>query len=166
MSVNKAKLECAVDGAPSQIPTLKFLTLQHPQVAPLVHDPSNRMKILFNMFLSFICKKAHKVWYKILEFDSVAKIWLYLIFWPNPKVTSLTLGCKFYLHSVLLVIPVNLICHLTMFDFFTPWAPPAPQSSTPGTWPRRQNENHVWYVLYLSFVGKFGIKNLWNWLCN
>ena len=29
------KLENAVDGAPSQIPMLKFLTPQHPQVPPL-----------------------------------------------------------------------------------------------------------------------------------
>ena len=46
----KDKLECAVDGAPSQIPTLKFLTHQAHQVPTLGHEPSNRMKILFNMF--------------------------------------------------------------------------------------------------------------------
>ena len=84
--------------------------------------------------------------------------------WPHPKVTSLTLGWKFYLHSVLLVIPVDLIYHMTMFEkkkFLTLWAPPAPQSPTPGAWPRGQNENPVWYFLYLSFVRthtKFGIK--------
>ena len=37
--------------------------------------------------------------------------------WPHPKVTSLTLGWKFYLHFVQLVIPVDLIYHMTMFDF-------------------------------------------------
>ena len=53
---------------------------------------------------------------------------------------------------------------MTMFEnnnFFTPWAPPAPQRPTPGAWPRGQNENPIWYVLYLSFVWKhtqFGIK--------
>ena len=84
--------------------------------------------------------------------------------WPHLKVTSLTLGWKFYLHSVLLVIPVDLIYHMTLFEkkfFLAPWAPPAPQSPTPGAWPREQNENPVWYVLYLSFVRthtKFGIK--------
>ena len=85
--------------------------------------------------------------------------------WPRPKVTSLTLGWKFYLHSVLLVIPVDLIDHMTMIEkknfFLTHWAPPAPQSPTPGAWPRGQNKNPVWYVLYLSFVRthtKFGIK--------
>ena len=52
---------------------------------------------------------------------------------------------------------------MTMFEnfFLTPWAPPAPKSPTLGAWPRRQNKNPVWYVLYLSFVRthtKFGIK--------
>ena len=33
-------------------PRLSFWP-QHPQVPPLGHDPSNRMKILFNMFSIF-----------------------------------------------------------------------------------------------------------------
>ena len=36
-----------------------------------------------------------------------------------------------------------------------------PPSPTPGAWPRRRNENPVWYVLYLSIVRrhtKFGLK--------
>ena len=36
-----------------------------------------------------------------------------------------------------------------------------PPSPTPRAWPRRQNENPVWYVLYLSIVRrhtKFGLK--------
>ena len=49
----KRKLECAVDGAPSQIPTLKFLTPQHPKVPPLGHDPGNKMKIPSNLFSIF-----------------------------------------------------------------------------------------------------------------
>ena len=51
--------------------------------------------------------------------------------------------------------------HGHVWFFLTPWAPPAPQSPAAGAWPGRQNENSVWYVLYLSFVGthaKFGIK--------
>ena len=56
--VNNILLECAVDGAPSQIPTLKFLTPQHLQVPPLGHIPNNRIKILFNIF-SFICENTH-----------------------------------------------------------------------------------------------------------
>ena len=53
--------------------------------------------------------------------------------------------------------------------FFDPPAPHGTPKSHPWAWPRRQNENPVWYVLYLSFVRrytKFGFKNLWNWLCN
>ena len=40
-------------------------------------------------------------------------------------------------------------------------SPTVPLSLTPGAWPRRSNENPVWYVLYLSFVRrhrKFGFK--------
>ena len=42
-----------IDGAPSHIPALKFLTHQHPQVPPLGHDPSNGMKILLTIFSIF-----------------------------------------------------------------------------------------------------------------
>ena len=49
----KNELECAVDGAPSQIPTLKFLTPPAPRSPTLGHDLGNRMKILFNMFSIF-----------------------------------------------------------------------------------------------------------------
>ena len=46
------------------------------------------------------------------------------------------------------------------------FGPPTPQYSppicpTPGAWPRRVNENPVWYVIYLSFVRrhtKIGLK--------
>ena len=51
--------------------------------------------------------------------------------------------------------------HVRKKNFWTPLAPPAPQSPTPGAWPRGQNENPVWYVLYLSFVRthtKIGVK--------
>ena len=158
---SNCELECAVDGAPSQIPTLKFLTPQHPQVPPLGHDPSNRIKILFNI-ISFICENTHKVWYKNLwNWHGIWNLMLF-DFWPHPKVTSLTLGWKFYLHSVLLSSPS--IWYATWpclkFFFLTPWAPPAPVSPIPGGWPRGQNENPIWYVLYLSFGRtrtKFGI---------
>ena len=106
-------------------------------------------------FLSFICEiYSHKVWYK--------NLWNWLIdIWPHPKVTSLTQGWKFYLHSVLLIIPVSLICHMTMFEkknFFDPWASPGPPSPTPGAWPRWQNKNPVRYILFVRTHTKFGIK--------
>ena len=44
---SKGQLERAVDGAPSQIPKLKFLTPSSPIRG---HEPGNRMTILFNMF--------------------------------------------------------------------------------------------------------------------
>ena len=68
------------------------------------------------------------------------------------------------MYSVPLIIPVNLICHMTMFEknaFLTLWAPLSPQSPTPGACPRHHNENSIQYVLYLLFVRthtKFGIK--------
>ena len=43
----KRQLERTVDGAPSQIPTLKFLTPN--QVPPLRHDPCHIMKILVDL---------------------------------------------------------------------------------------------------------------------
>ena len=44
---------------------------------------------------------------------------------------------------------------------FDPLGTLVPPSPTPGAWPRRQNKNPVWYVLYLSFVRthtQFGTK--------
>ena len=86
-------------------------------------------------------------------------------FWPCPKVTSLTLGWKFYLHSVLLVIPVDFIYHMTMFEkkfFWPPGHPQRPKVPPMGHDPGdRMKIPSVWYVLYLTFVRthtKFGIK--------
>ena len=113
-------------------------------------------------FQSFICENTHKISYKNLwNWHGNRNLMIFDLL-PHPKVTSLTLGWKFYLLSLLLVIPVDLIYHMTMFEKqMTPWAPPVPLSPTPGAWPRDQNENSVWYVLYLSFVRtdtQFGIK--------
>ena len=47
------KLDRTVDGAPSQIPMLKFLTSQHPQVPLLGHDLGHRMKISVDVFHVF-----------------------------------------------------------------------------------------------------------------
>ena len=115
-------------------------------------SPATEWKFCLIYFLLFV-KTRSKFGIKIFEIDMVTEVLWYSTFWPHSKVTSLTLGWKFYLHSVLLVIPVDLICNMTMFGFFlTPWAPQRPLSPTPGAWPRRENENPVWYVLYLSFV--------------
>ena len=49
----KSKRERVVDGALSQISTLKFLTHKHPQVSPLGHDRGDRMLLPFDMFHTF-----------------------------------------------------------------------------------------------------------------
>ena len=46
-----------IDGAPSQIPTLKFFTPPAPTSPYPGYDPGNRMKILFNMFSIFYLKE-------------------------------------------------------------------------------------------------------------
>ena len=51
----------------------------------------------------------------------------------------------------LLLIPFNLICHMTMFRKLDIW-PQHPQVPNPGAWPRLPNKNSILYVLYLSFV--------------
>ena len=81
--------------------------------------------------------------------------------WPHPKVTSLTIGWKFYLHSVLFVIPVHLLYHMTMFEKNDPLGTPAPQSPTPGAWPRGAEWKSRLICFVFSFVRthtKFGIK--------
>ena len=92
---------------------------QHHKVPPLGHDQGDRMKIPSNMFCIFHLHNTHKVWYQNLRNLNVNRNLMILM----------TLGWKFYLHSVLLVIPVDLICHMTMFEkkFFNPSAPQRPK---------------------------------------
>ena len=60
--------------ATSQIPMLKFLTAQHPQIRPLSHDSGDRMKMPLDMFYIFnVCKRT-KFGIKIFIIDSVSKI--------------------------------------------------------------------------------------------
>ena len=59
--------------------------------------------------------------------------------------------------------PHRFDIHLTTFEeiFFDPLGSPSAPKSHPWEWPGGQNENPIWYVLYLSFVRthtKFGIK--------
>ena len=82
---------------------------------------------------------------------------------------------KIYLHSVLLVIPVNLICHMTMFEIFF-WPPRHPQLPKvrplwhdPGK--RIKVPSDMFCIFHLweqtqSLVFPCIYKNLWNWLCN
>ena len=136
------KLECTIDWAPLQIPTLTFLT--HP--APPSPTPGawtqqqNENYVQYIFYLLFV--RTHtKFGIKILELTWKSK---FNYIWPHPKVTILTLGWKFYLHSVRLVIPVNLMCHIRMFGKNDPLGTPCAPKSNPGASPRRQNENLVW----------------------
>ena len=79
------------------------------KVPPLGHDPGDRIKSRLICFVSFICENTHKIWYKNLWNWHGNRSLMIFDLWPPPKVTSLTLGWKLYLHSVLLVIPVDLI---------------------------------------------------------
>ena len=68
--LKKDKLECAVHGVLSQIPTLKFLTPPSPTRG---HEPGNRMKILFNIFFypthTKFGIKSLKLIYMLMIFD-------------------------------------------------------------------------------------------------
>ena len=112
-------------------------------------------------FLRFICENTHKEFgIKIFEID----ILMIFDLFTSPQ------GHQFD-PSMKMLLAFCSACHPRRFDMphdhvwkkknFDPWAPQVPQSPTPGAWPRRQNKNPVWYVLYLSFVRthtKFGIK--------
>ena len=58
-------------------------------------EEQNENPIWYVLYLSFV--RTHtKFGIKIFEIDFVIEIKWYLTFWPHPKVTSLTLGWKFY----------------------------------------------------------------------
>ena len=122
-----------MDGEPLQMPTLKFLTSPAPCSLIPGHDFGNRIKLLFNMFsIFFIFVRSHtKFGIKIFE---ISMLMIFDLL-TSPKVTSLTIGLKCNLHCVLLVMPVDLTCYMTMFEKYeclTPWIPPVPQSPAPG----------------------------------
>ena len=84
----------------------------------------------------------------------------------SPKVTSSILGWQFYLHSVLLHIPVDLICYMTMFEFF--WPPRHPSIPKSDPWVMTQvTEWKSCLICFVSFIcentHKVWYKNLWNW---
>ena len=118
-------------------------------------------KSLLICFVSFICKLHTKFGIKIFEIDMLTEILWYMTFWPHPKVTSLTLGWKIYLHSVLLVIPVDLICHMTRFEKkkFDPLGTPRAPKSNP--WGMTQaTELKSCLICFVSFIceNKHSIK--------
>ena len=68
-------------------------------------------------FVSFICENTHKIWYKNL-WNWHGNRSLIFDLWPHPKVTSLTLGWKFYLHSVAfrMKIPSDMFCIFHLWE--------------------------------------------------
>ena len=105
----------------------KKLTPWAPQV-PLNPTFGAWIKILSDMVCIFHLWEHTQSLYKNLWNWHCNRNLMIFDLWPHPKVTNLTLEWKFYLHSVLFVILVDLICHMTMFEknkFLTTWAPPA-----------------------------------------
>ena len=138
---------------------LKFWPPSTPKSQTLGHAwPRDRIKIPSNMFISFILRRHTKFRLKIFEIDVVIEIKWYLTFWPLPKAPGVG-------------DPKNCAIHVSNSHtksgwiwekkFLDPKPPTVPPSPTPGAWPRQQNENPVWYVLYLSILRrhtKFGLK--------
>ena len=99
---------------------------------------------------------------KILEIDFVIEIYWHLTFWPLPRAPG---GGDQKNCADACAIDVSnshtksgWISEKIFLDHSTPHSTPKPD---PWVWPRRPNENPVWYVLYLSFVRrhtKFGLK--------
>ena len=127
-----------VNGAPSQIPTLKFLPPppQHPQVPPLGHDPSNRMKIMFNMvFIFHFWEHTQSLVKKMFEIDIETVITVYMIhdlltspkcYQFDPRMTSLL---AFYSarHPRRFDMP-----HDHVWKKWPPWVPQRPKVPTQG----------------------------------
>ena len=127
-----------------------FDSPKHPQVPTRGMTLATEWKFCSICFLSFICENAHKVWYKIFEIDIL--MIFDLLTSPqghqfDPKMKMLLEFCS--------------ARHPRRFDMshdhiwknkLSPSATPVPKSPRPGAWPRQQNKNPVWYVLYLSFI--------------
>ena len=168
-TVYKVTLECALDGAQSQIPTLKFLNPQHPKSHPLGMTQATEWKFSLICFISLICENTHKVCYKHL--------WNWLCNWnqmifdllTSPKGHQFDPGWKFYLHPVCLIIPVNLICNMTMLK--KKKFGPLPTPAAPKSHPRgmtQASEQKSYFIRFIPFIckntQKVWNKILWNWL--
>ena len=119
------------------------------------------MKILFNMFsIFYLWEHTLRVWYKNLWNWHVIDIWPFDLaprssVWPYDENVACILFCS----SSPSIWYATWPCLKKIF--FDPLGTLVPPSPIPGAWPRWQNKNPVWYVLYLSFVRthtQFGIK--------
>ena len=96
-----------------QIHMLKFFTPSTPRPTPGAWPREQNENSGWYVLCILFVKTQTNFGIKIFEIYFANEMSWYLTFWPHPKVTSLTLWCKFYLHSLLLIIPFNLICHMT-----------------------------------------------------
>ena len=91
---------------------LKFLTPSSPRPTPGAWPRSQNENSGWYILCILFVSTQTNFGTKIFEIYFANEMSWYLTFWPHPKVTSLTLWCKFYLHSVLLITPYNLIATL------------------------------------------------------
>ena len=144
----------------------KATNKQTNQVQTLGHDSGDKNEnCIWYVFKCFIFENSHKVWYK--------NLWYWLCNWnlmiidlvTSPQGHQFDLKVKILLAFCSYHPPVNLICHMTIFEkknCFDPLGTHDTPKSHPGAWSRRQNKNPVRYVSYLLYVRthtKFGIKN-------
>ena len=106
---------------------------QRPKVPPLGHDQGDRKKIPSDMFCIFHLYNKHDVWYKNLWNRHNNRNLMIFDLLTSPKGHQFDPRMKFYLHSVLFVIPVDLICHMTMLEktIFDPLSTPSTPKSEP-----------------------------------
>ena len=84
-------------------------------------------------------------------------------FGPSPRPQGAGTKKMVLLHVAFMQVThtPNLVEFREKKLFWPPNPPTVLPSPTCGAWPRRPNENPVWYVLYLSFLRrhtKFGLK--------
>ena len=114
-------------------PHAKVFDPQHPQVPPRGHDPSNRIKIPFNIIF-FICENTHKVWYKNLWnwHDNWNLMLFDLLTSPqghqfDPRMKILLAFCSAR-HPCRFDMPHD---HVWIKNFFDPLGTPNPPKSYP-----------------------------------
>ena len=97
-----------------------------PKSHPWGMTPATEWKFCSICFLSFICKNAHKVWYKNLRIWQCSRNLMIFDLLTSAQGHQFDLRMILYLHSVLLVIPLDLMYHMIMFEK-KKIRPPGPQ---------------------------------------
>ena len=114
-------------------------------------------------YISFVCEKIYKVWFKNLwNWLCNSDLMIFDLLAPpqrpcgggGPKNGAV--ACAIHVSN-----SHTKSGWISEKKILTTQPPTVLPSPTPGAWPRRPNENPVWYVLYLSFVRrhiKFGLE--------